>query len=1094
MADPDASRERQVVRQILRAVDHLRVMRGRPAFETLQASETPMHLSSAEELPPMQGAHSSAEELLPTQGAHPPLEHTYRAVFEALDGAPVGVAILDRELRCRFVNRFLANVGGRSPAAHLGRTLRELFPESAERLAYLEDRIRAVLDTGEPSTFTIGVPTGGAWHEWLATYVPVVGPSGEVDAACGLVMDITLDREREAGQARARAEAERTARRLDVLQQMTLALSMAADPSAVSHVVAEHARRLLEAASVRIRVVRGTRLDLLASSGELDDGSGARSVALEAGLPVSAAAAGREPVWLEDHAALAARFPMAADAHPGGGAIAALPLATSGRLIGVLSFAFDEPRPFDLEERALVLSMAARCAQALDRALLLAEERELRAKAQRATDRLERLQAFTAALSRASTLAEVADVLVQSAGAMIGAQSVIAFLRDRDDPFLRLGAAAGRVGAFRHLLQQVPLSCDTPAVIAARSGEACWLESGGEIASAFPAFGEIFPFLQPVGALAALPLRSHGTVLGSLGFVFDDARRFPADDRELLTAIARQCAEALDRARLLQTERDAYADAQHLAERLARLQEITAALSASRTADEIARTITERVHAVVGAAVSFACVLDATGAHRLRLLGTRLGDGSVAACAELPLDEALPGCRAAAVGEPLWLQTAEEVHAAFPGGVDGDRRCGSLVALPLRAAGTVIGSLGFAFDEPRSFSEPERSFFLAVGEQCAVALDRARLVEDERSARSQAERARAEAESARAESERVRSLLDGLVDNAPLGIAVLDRDLRFQRINATLAEANGLPAEAHIGRTPRELLPGLPMDDIERTLRHVIDTGESLLDFEITGETPAGAGKRIWLETWYPVRAAGHTVGVGAIVREVTRERRAEEFQRHVMGIVGHDLRNPLSAVLTATRLLLRSPLEPAQERLVGRIGAGVARIEEIVRTLLDFARVRGGGGVPLSRRRCDLAEVYRNVVEECRLAHPGRQIRCEGQVGCTGDWDPDRIAQLLTNLISNALDHSEADEPVRVRCSGGERDIVVEVANAGPPIPAEIIPRLFEPFLRGEGGRSGGLGLGLFIAQAIAVAHGGRIDVRSGAPVGTVFSVRLPR
>lgn len=1024
------------------------------------------------------------------------------AVLQALAAGPIWFAVFDRELRITFVNDQLAAVSGQSVAAHVGRTLRELLPANPETVDRAEQSIRAVLETGRPATFTVGAHMQGASREWLATYVPVVGTSGAIEGACGIVVELTADREREAAQVRARMEAERMARRLGVLQEMVVALSTARDPAAVARVVVEHARRLADAASARVWMLQERTLELLAASDQERDG--VRSIPLDAALPVSAANARRDAVWLEDRRAVEARFPAAAVAGPGEGGVAALPLAADGRRAGVLAFAFDEPRAFDLEERAFLLAIAEHSAQALDRAFLLAAERASREDAQRATTQVERLQAVTAALSRASTVEEVATVLVQSADAVVGARSAVAFVVDRDRSTARLVAAAGLIAVHGPRLEQTPLDQPTPALTSARTGQAFWLESQEAIAASFPDFGERAPFLQPIGALVALPLRSHGEVLGSIGFVFDVERRFSTEDRELLGSIADQCAEALDRARLLETEREARAEAQRLAERLGRLQEITAALSASRTAEDIARTITERVQTVVGAEVSFACVLDEAGEHRLRVLGTR-GDGLVhPACSErLPLDRVLPGCRAAATGEPLWLETPGEVRERFPelAATGSGRPRASLVALPLRAAGRLIGSFGFAFDTPRRFDDEERSYFLAIGQQCAVALDRARLVEDERrarlqaeQARAEAERARAEAESARAESERVRSLLDGFVDNAPLGFAILDRDLRYERINATLAAANGLPVEAHLGKTPRELLPGLPMDDIEAALRRVVDTGEPLLDHEIAGETPAGPGRRIWLETWYPVRSGGRTVAIGALVREVTRERHAEEFQRHVMGIVGHDLRNPLSAVLTATGLLERSGLDPVEAKLVARIGAGAHRIEEIVRTLLDFARVRGGGGVPLAPRRCKLGELCRAVAEECRLARPGRRILCEGEGEGAGEWDPDRVAQLLTNLVSNALDHSEDGEPVWIRWRGAEDEVVVEVANAGAPISEELLPRLFEPFRRGDRGRTGGLGLGLFIARAIAVAHGGQIDVRSSVGEGTVFSVRLPR
>jgi PAS domain S-box-containing protein len=840
--------------------------------------------------------------------AHRPGEGpTAAAVFDALAGAPIGLAVFDRALRFVHLNAWMADANGLAESAHLGRTLGEVFPTHPEAVALVESRIRSVLATRQPTTFSVAATVaGGDRREWVATYFPIVGVSGAIDGACGIVIDVTADRAREAAEARARDEAERTARRLGYLQDVTAALGRAQDPADVAEVVVDRARRHAGAVAAVFRVLRGGTLELVAASGDFELPTRFFSVPLDADAPVSAAVRRGEPVWLEDRDAVEARFPAAAATFDGD-AMAVLPLSAYGRPIGALSFAFREPQAFDPDHRAFLLALATQAAQALDRALVHAAERASHEAARRATDRL------------------------------------------------------------------------------------------------------------------------------------------------------------------------------------ARLLEITAALSASRTPAEIARTITERVHAVVGAAASAVYALEAGGTH-LRLVGTRGADSRAGRFQRVPLDAPLPVCRAAHAGEPIWLETAEGVREAFPAlaSIPVSRERAAVVCLPLRVEGRVVGAFGFTFDAPRRFEEAERAFFLSVAEQCAVALDRARLLDAEREARAAAERAHEEAE-------RARALLDAIVENAPVGIGFFDRDLRYQRVNPKLAEMNGLPIEAHLGKRPRDVLPGLPNDQIEAVWRRVVETGEPIEDVEIAGDTP-GAGRRIWLESWYPVRSEGEIVGVGSLVRDVTREREAEEFQRHVMGIVGHDLRNPLSAIAIATKLLGRAGLPSAPAALVARIAASAARTDEIVRSLLDFARVRSGTGVPLSCRPCDLADIARAVVEECRLAHPGSRVECGGEADCTGEWDPDRIAQLLTNLVSNALQHGPEGAPISVRWRCTVDEVVAEVANAGPSIPADVVPLLFQPFRRGEPSRPGGLGLGLFIAQAIAAAHGGRIDVRSREPDGTVFSVRLPR
>jgi signal transduction histidine kinase len=171
--------------------------------------------------------------------------------------------------------------------------------------------------------------------------------------------------------------------------------------------------------------------------------------------------------------------------------------------------------------------------------------------------------------------------------------------------------------------------------------------------------------------------------------------------------------------------------------------------------------------------------------------------------------------------------------------------------------------------------------------------------------------------------------------------------------------------------------------------------------------------------------------------------------------------------------------------------------MDRIVSVLLDYARVRAGQSIPLHRRPCDVASLAAAVADESEAANPGREIRRSGSGDPTGRWDPDRIAQVLANLVSNALDYSPPDTAVDLAWREEGDAVAVEIANDGPPIPPDVLPRLFEPFRRAERQRAGGkdgLGLGLFIARAIVAAHGGRIDARSAPGERTLFTVRLPR
>ncbi len=529
----------------------------------------------------------------------------------------------------------------------------------------------------------------------------------------------------------------------------------------------------------------------------------------------------------------------------------------------------------------------------------------------------------------------------------------------------------------------------------------------------------------------------------------------------------------------------ARAAAERCTARVTVLQEVTAALSIARTVEDVASVFVLQVHdafEVDGAAVY---ALDAA-AGTLRLVASAgIGDDARACCSLLPLGTSGPSAEAARTGTAVWIETRERLESRYPGllaRVAGTDRLSAVAALPLRSGGAVRGVATLVFHAPRAFGGSDRALLENVAVQCAQAFERAQLFDAEHAARADAERAR--------------GVLDAVLDNAPVGIAVVDRELRFQRVNAVLAEMHGIAAEAHLGRTMRELLPALPIDDVEASWRRVLETGVPLLDVEISGETPAAPGKRQhWLQSWYPVRARGEIVGLGALVREITAEAEAQEFQRNVLAIVGHELRNPLSVVSNGAHLLgARAAANPTEvTRLGARIEAASRRMARIVGLLLDYARAQTRRAIPLRPAPADVGALCAAAVEEARATHGHRDVRLSGRGDPAVEWDADRVAQVLSNLLGNALRHGVPDAPVDLSWQGERDAVTIEVANVGAPIPPDLLPRLFEPFQRAAGEGGEGLGLGLFIARSIVSAHHGTIDARSGADGRTVFRVRLP-
>lgn len=225
---------------------------------------------------------------------------------------------------------------------------------------------------------------------------------------------------------------------------------------------------------------------------------------------------------------------------------------------------------------------------------------------------------------------------------------------------------------------------------------------------------------------------------------------------------------------------------------------------------------------------------------------------------------------------------------------------------------------------------------------------------------------------------------------------------------------------------------------------------------------------------------------------------RASELEQQLVGIVGHDIRTPLTAILATAQVQLSTgALAPAQQKAFERVARGGQRIQEIVDLLLDFTRARLGGGIPITPRAGDLNELCRRLADEQHVGR-GRAIQCDfAHDALPGVWDMERLAQVVANLLDNALKYSPEGSPVRLATWEKGEAVFLEVHNGGAPIPEALLPHLFEPFRRGEGSGTAAresLGLGLYIAHCIVRAHRGALTVRSTEAAGTTFRVCLPR
>jgi len=230
-----------------------------------------------------------------------------------------------------------------------------------------------------------------------------------------------------------------------------------------------------------------------------------------------------------------------------------------------------------------------------------------------------------------------------------------------------------------------------------------------------------------------------------------------------------------------------------------------------------------------------------------------------------------------------------------------------------------------------------------------------------------------------------------------------------------------------------------------------------------------------------------------AATADLQRQQREREM---FVAVLGHDLRNPLSSVDMAAHFLLR--VEDVPEivlRTASRIISSCSRMKRLIDHILDFARVRYGGGIVVDKQRMNLHDICQEVISDIELQGKGDRIKFEADWPSHGLWDRDRLFQVVQNLVQNALRYAAPSTQVHIKVSHARPGVAhLCIHNDGPPIPSDVLPFIFDPFRRAAAqDGSAGLGLGLYIAQQIVLAHGGEMTVESETGKGTTFHVLLP-
>jgi PAS domain S-box-containing protein len=742
-----------------------------------------------------------------------------------------------------------------------------------------------------------------------------------------------------------------------------------------------------------------------------------------------------------------------------------VPMRTRGRVLGTISLASAESgRRFGSEDLELAEDIAGRAALSIDNATLYKAEQRARQRAERATERIGQVQAATAALSGAVSPEAVAQVLVGFGASAFNADGGFVRLPTPDGRQLALAAAFGTSKSYPRSYRDVPLTSLLPDAEVFRTCSARYFESSAVVRAASPEFARAY---EGTGqeAIAFVPLHIRGRPIGVMALSFAKLRTFDDEDRELLTTVAEQGAQALDRARLHAAEQRSRAVAERAIEQTTRLQSVAAELVEALTSAEVAEVVVRQGIESVGADAGALQLLNDDGSlleivHRQGTDPALIGEE----WRRVPTNLKVPSTEALDSREPVFVESEQDVRENYPLVLEtqaGIRpRAGAHI--PLVLSGRSLGVLYLGFSRPRTFSEEQRLYVVALARQCAQALGRTQLYEAEHEERIKLSR-----------------FIEGLYE----GIVSVDRRGRVRFANSTAKHMLGVAESPGKQDQVPEVWFGFPLRSFAASL---FDTDGGVTEAELVGQDQEVfeiAG----------ISAEGSDT-VLVVVRDVSERERRRRADREFVANAAHELRTPLSAIASAVERLQAGAREDPEkrDRFIGHIQRESGRLNRLTSSLLLLARVQMRVEVP---RRDEI--LLRGLLEEL-VGHfevnkgVGVVLECPSDLSVSTNRD--LLEHALLNLVSNAVRHTERGQ-IRVDSSvHDDGSVTIEVVDTGVGIPADGLSRLFERFYRGSGEDPGiGFGLGLPITKDAIEAIGGRIEIDSVVGVGTTARIVLP-
>ena len=351
-----------------------------------------------------------------------------------------------------------------------------------------------------------------------------------------------------------------------------------------------------------------------------------------------------------------------------------------------------------------------------------------------------------------------------------------------------------------------------------------------------------------------------------------------------------------------------------------------------------------------------------------------------------------------------------------------------------------------------------------------------------------------------AQQEETLALLESLQKNAPIGLAFFDHEHRYIRINESLAEINGIAVKDHVGKTIEELLPE-NAKTVVPVLERVMKTKEPVLNVEVMGETPKEPGKtRYWLTGFYPVfiGKSSDVDFVGAVLLEITSMKKLEQQKDEFLAVASHELKTPVTSIKAYAQVLqklFKNKGDMQSFELLGKMNGQINKLIALIADLLDVSKMQAGK-LQLRLNDFDFHELVNEVVDEVQQTTRLHTMHIELTKSKMVYGDRDRIGQVITNLLTNAVKYSPDANSINVKAHVDKDTITLYVQDFGLGIPQEKQAKVFERFYRVEEGMETiypGLGLGLYISSEIIRRHGGTISVESMEGKGSTFFFTLP-